>query len=404
MNLDDDSILTAFLDGELEPSRHLRVEAALLSSPRLAARLRELTLVRDAVRGLSRPRVPGDLAPAVLSAIEEADALRRRRLASRSLVRRRLLVLAPLSAVAAALLVAWSLHGLTQHETVARLEPDRLGASTAPPELAPPESGPVAEGAVAEASPTPDVAADAEATAPEPPVSTVAAVAAPDRQREAKVQVDQERFLQILGTMEIQRFLVEVDSLGGENVDRVEEAIVSTPRSYARHARFHVLQGLALDPAHPGEAMVFAVVLDDVELANFRENLGRKFPGADLAATPIRPGLVAQLAESEPLEVIEGKPSGSLVAHDEGRPDPVAIRSDDRDATGRVADMPPFPATGPLPRGREVGSPGPRSAVAEVPAIDDGTGHPDGHDSRPGREPLVYLVWLEKRPEESLRR
>ncbi|MBX6314748.1 MAG: zf-HC2 domain-containing protein, partial [Isosphaeraceae bacterium] len=46
MNLDDESLLSAYLDGELDPARRLAVEAALLSRPQLAARLQDLARVR----------------------------------------------------------------------------------------------------------------------------------------------------------------------------------------------------------------------------------------------------------------------------------------------------------------------------------------------------------------------
>lgn len=391
MNLDDETILTAYLDGELEPSHRQRVEAALLSSPWLARRLRDLARVRDAVGGLSRPGVPGDLAPAVLRGIAEAESLRQQRQAMHRQVRQRLLVLVPITAVAAALLVMWSLNSLVHHETIARPKPIPAPNPTRP---APVEPGPKSEVAVAEATPSPD-----PATAATDPA--IAATAEPDPDREAAIRSDQERFRQLLGTLEMQRFLIEVDSLDTESLQNVEEAIIATPRSNARHARFHILQGLALDPEHPGEAVVFAVVLDDFELRNFRENLGRKFPGSDLVATPIRPALVAQLTESEDLDVVDGRPSGSLVEHIEERPGPVAIRSADPEATGRVADMPPYPNPGRVANGPRTASNNrrpedSRAAVAERPVIDEGQG-PDRHDEpRSDRAPVVYLVWVEK--------
>src|SRR5437763_1632446 len=48
MKLDDESLLDAYLDGELDPARRLAVEAALESSARLADRLRHLARVDEA--------------------------------------------------------------------------------------------------------------------------------------------------------------------------------------------------------------------------------------------------------------------------------------------------------------------------------------------------------------------
>lgn len=393
MKLDDESLLTAYLDGELEPSRRLTVEAALLSSPRLAARLRDLTRVRDAVGGLSRPPAPEDLASAVRSRIEEAEALRRRRLAGRRLALRRLLYLAPASAIAAGLLVAWSVQGLRHADPDP--EPGRTGPSTAHAVPAPAtevirEADRVADTPTGPAEPGPAVEAS---TTPGPALAT----AEPDAAREGEILVNQDRFLRLLGRMKARRMLLLVDSLDDDRLGRVESAIDETIRSDARRARFHVFQGLRVDPAHPGEAYVFAVVLDDLELANFRENLGLRFPGHDLGAEPVEPGLVAQLSETHPLDVLEGRGAGSLVRHDSDPGPRVAIRTRDFDPIGGVADVPLFGPPLPLPPGRRVVAP--RDATAprgadEPPAVAGAQDVPEPAS----REQVVYLVWVAHAP------
>ncbi len=55
MNLDDESLLSAYLDGELDAEGRSAVEAALLSDAGLSDRLRELSAVRDLIAGLPRP-------------------------------------------------------------------------------------------------------------------------------------------------------------------------------------------------------------------------------------------------------------------------------------------------------------------------------------------------------------
>ena len=54
MNLDDESLLSAYMDGQLDPDQHQAVESALLSNPQLSEQLRTLTILRDLVGGLSR--------------------------------------------------------------------------------------------------------------------------------------------------------------------------------------------------------------------------------------------------------------------------------------------------------------------------------------------------------------
>ena len=55
MTLKDESLLTAYLDGALEPDERSLVESALLLDPELAERLRGLAAVHELVAGLPRP-------------------------------------------------------------------------------------------------------------------------------------------------------------------------------------------------------------------------------------------------------------------------------------------------------------------------------------------------------------
>ena len=52
MTIDDESFLTAYMDGQLDAEQHQRVEAAVAASPHLAEKLRGLSTVRDMVAGL----------------------------------------------------------------------------------------------------------------------------------------------------------------------------------------------------------------------------------------------------------------------------------------------------------------------------------------------------------------
>src|SRR4051812_32724724 len=68
--IDDESLLSAYLDGELDPAPRFEVETASLTAPRLAEELHELAGVRDVLAGLSRPGTPRDLAVAVCERID----------------------------------------------------------------------------------------------------------------------------------------------------------------------------------------------------------------------------------------------------------------------------------------------------------------------------------------------
>ena len=58
MTLDDDSILSAYLDGQLGPEQQQAVESALFADPQLAEELRGLAFLRDLMAGLPREASP----------------------------------------------------------------------------------------------------------------------------------------------------------------------------------------------------------------------------------------------------------------------------------------------------------------------------------------------------------
>ena len=65
MTLDDDSILSAYLDGQLGPEQQQAVESALFADPRLAEELRGLAALRDLLAGLPR-EAPADVTSRVM--------------------------------------------------------------------------------------------------------------------------------------------------------------------------------------------------------------------------------------------------------------------------------------------------------------------------------------------------
>src|SRR5205823_13407739 len=75
MTLDDDSLLSAYLDGQLSPDQQQLVESALVSDPQAAETLRNLTILRDLLAGLTRDGSVDVIAP-VLDRIRKR--LRRR--------------------------------------------------------------------------------------------------------------------------------------------------------------------------------------------------------------------------------------------------------------------------------------------------------------------------------------
>src|SRR5436190_21779690 len=70
---DDESLLSAYLDGELGREEHEAVESSLSADPRLAETLRGLVGVRDLLADLSRP-IAGDATPEVMRRLGESHA------------------------------------------------------------------------------------------------------------------------------------------------------------------------------------------------------------------------------------------------------------------------------------------------------------------------------------------
>src|SRR4051812_16872467 len=70
---DDESLLSAYLDGELGREEHEAVESFLSADPRLAETLRGLVGVRDLLADLSRP-IAIDTAPDVMRRLGQRGA------------------------------------------------------------------------------------------------------------------------------------------------------------------------------------------------------------------------------------------------------------------------------------------------------------------------------------------
>ncbi len=319
----DDSVLSAYLDGELDVSRRLQVESALLSSPRLAARLRELSRSREALQLLPRPAAPRDLAGAVLAGIGVLDIERDRR----TRLRRRTLQwsLAGLPAAAAAVLLAWAVG--------------RPGDATLiPAGVVPRGAGPIAVRTPDEPPASPAVA---EPPAPAAVVAAMEAVESPERAR----------LRALLGQGDVRRLVVAVSALDAAGLRPVDAAIGLTPRAHPELAR------IELEPGEADAAVVYALVLDAFELAGLRGQLAEqlKRPAEELIDVPAEAPLVAQVESASTIAIETGQAAATAIA--QALPDADALlarqlplptaRSLDRPAPAPIATVP----VGPVPSG-----------------------------------------------------
>lgn len=371
MTLDDESLLTGYLDDELDAAERQAVEVALQADPALADRLRELAGARDLLGALSRPRCPVDLSAAVSSRVERARS-------SRAMRRRVFPVLISVGAIAASTLaVAFRLPGPAAAPGAAPVAPG------GPISVA--ETKPAAPAAT---NPAPEPVTPAVEVAQSPTVVKPAAPA-PDPATLAQEE-DLRKLRDLLSREGVHRVLILTDVIDAPK--ELARIIEGTARKSADFARIYVHQGLAVDPEHPEEATVFAMVMDGQERRDFLAKI-EKFRPADAG---VKPEVLAQLGEIQDASWFRGKAAAGLGSPPE-LPGAMALKAHSlphgHAIEGQVVSGVET-ARRPGPAGRKgAESASAASQVAVQPRFKDGavagTREPDG--------PRVVLVWVASR-------
>jgi hypothetical protein len=311
MNLDDESLLSAYLDDELDPADRLAVEWSVESSPPLAEQLRSLATARDAVTGLGRPALPVDLAPAITARL--AADRRRARLQALARPGRVALAVAGLSAMAASLLFALLLLHRSMHESpdptqIARQNSNDPAPSTHP--IPDSESDP-------DLNPTPKVASkDIIASPDEEPRPRLVRLESADQLRERE---DRLKISRMLENPEVRVVMVVTDVIDAS--EQVRGLIEKDPRATPDFGRITLQTGLVVDPNRPGSAEVFVVPINEGARESFLTRLREKF--AEVMEEDERrvPDLVTQLTEVGQAAVYRGLQASPLVGS------PVDVRS-----------------------------------------------------------------------------
>src|SRR5271166_888767 len=296
MSLGDESLLGAYLDGELEPEQRRAVESSLATDSRLAEKVQCLSSVRDLVANLSRPASP-DVSAEVMRRVRQALLRRRPWTLDR---RARRWAAAGLAASAAiALLPLLSLH----HHGTAEA-PFPAGAA----HHNPPSGG---------NSPRPELPADMMAKASHPaslpvnvfgPADTPSAVPAA-RAKQATETDDQVRVRTLLDDPHLRRVFLVADHIGQPAEQQVTSLVERT--THRDYFKITVSQGIVIDPRHPGKATVFAVVLDENELGPFRDRLKKAFSDR-LQEDDVNPAVAMQLADIGQVVSFPAHPIGDL--------------------------------------------------------------------------------------------
>ncbi len=312
MRLEDETLLSAYLDDELGPQDRLRVESALRSNPELAWRFRQLAEVREILQSLSRirPGLDSASAPDVTEAV--LQKLARRREARRSA---RVLALRSVLVAAAAVLVALT---LAPWSPWARQDPrqPRIADQQAIPDpnlalvgsdqalkIAPPTPDEVDPLLLENRSNKSELVDHAPTWADRLPIDLELL----DRER---LEFEQRDFLrELLERPEVSRLVLKIpDDQDPEPILEVLDDLVDKiVRKQPRYGRIQLNDGLIVDSFRPGEAIVYTLWADLLERKAILDEFANRVEGdLTLKEEPIDPEVTTMLAETGVLSVHPG--------------------------------------------------------------------------------------------------
>lgn len=289
----DDALLSAYLDGELDPDERLAVEGALSSDPALARRLESLTRLRDLLASVPRPAMATDR-DRFGTVAERVLALRAQRLERRA--RLRLVgswsLVAGLAAAAVLLMLAPFGPGQVRPQGGQALQ----GQARNQPPVRPSDPG---EDGDADLRLVGSLEGDTASTGPAP-AEPADPLDEPQRHRET--------IRRWLERPDARRFLVVADELTPDLTRTVDGLIRDLARQQPDFGRITLDRGLEVDPERPQPALVFVLSLTDDELAQFERRLVASIE--DRGARVEQPELTADqrtmLAEVGQIEVGRG--------------------------------------------------------------------------------------------------
>jgi hypothetical protein len=279
MTLDDESLLSAYLDGELDPARRLMVENALLDDAGLAERLQELVATRSMLGTLTRPRLERDLAPAVLACLPTRSA-------------RTLHVSWPsaASALAAAAAVVVAVTPLVRHTRHAtRPHPETVAAGPSVP-----------------VRPVPPRPATGSATSPAPAPSVVSL---DSPVLPAARDVDRQRILALIGHPDLPILNVGLGAVDEKSIAEVQAAIREVAPHVSLQGEIHLGAGRGADSARSGEEVVYVLVLDEDELESLSAQLCRRHPDRVYMGPPLTRDAGLMLANAGDVRFLEDLPA-----------------------------------------------------------------------------------------------
>ncbi len=325
MNRDDDTFLSAYLDGQLDSEERHLVESALVSKPELAEKLRTLTSLRDLVASLNRD-FSIDVAARVMGRV-------RMRRGARSRVLPRPVWLRMVYSSPRAALAAGIAAGLLLAVTLAApllINGSHTGAFRT---LAKPGSTPDSQrDELAAGSASRREAGKLNAAGP-----GTAIEAARDGSREStsgvidrgehaaasqRVRVSDkarahtlEHYRQLLDNPNQRRLFRITDGGDGKALQQVASVLESTTRF--GFYKITIAQGIVIDPRHPEEATVYAALVNAKSFDTLRDRLAQALPDA-VNESPVDPAVVTQLADIGQVRAFRSAPFGDVLIPREG--------------------------------------------------------------------------------------
>jgi hypothetical protein len=304
--------LSAYLDGQLDADQRNRVNSALVSSPELAERLRGLTVVRDLVAGLNRESAV-DVTPMVMSRIRSRRQSRSFAARLRHGYARRAAGLAGILAAAAGFLLVVTVAGFWQPRTHPVPTAPRVVFDNAIAESKTAGAGAAADDSVPAFALEPRSASSATADH-----RSVGAGARPSAVEPGAVAIDGggplapgdlERSRGFLDNPHDRRFFLIKNGQDGKAQQRVASVVERTTRF--GFYKITISHGIVIDPRHPEEATVFALLVNPQELDRLRDQL--KVALSDqVEEGPADARIVTQLADIGQVQALAPSPLGDV--------------------------------------------------------------------------------------------
>ncbi len=302
MNPDDESLLSAYLDNELDPADRLAFEWAIETNPALAEQYRSLVQMRSAVSSLPRPEIPRDLA-ATINARLVANR-RRQRFEKFARPVQVIAAFSGFSAIAASLIFALillnhSLHESDQPGPVVTQPTQNLRPHQPAPDsiLVPPVENPQLVANAAQPSPRPVVL---------PPAPALPGQADQTRELGARQTV-----AAMLEQSHVRRVRIVTDVLNAPEM--VKNLIIDDGRLNPNFGQISICQEIVLDPDYPGTVVVFAVPMNERDRRAFVSQLAKPFPGLVEETEETRPDLVTDLTQVGQVALFRGTEAAPLV-------------------------------------------------------------------------------------------